>query len=179
MKLLVRSFVNGLLLTAPVALTLFVCWRLFITVDGWLGLETPGLGFLATVAIVTAFGFLASNVIGRVLVAGLDTLLERLPGVRLLYGAIKDVFEAFGGEKRSFDNPVLVTVDPVAGIKLAGFLTNRSIEKIAPGHVAVYVPQSYAFAGLTLVVPADRVQPLDVKGSDVLTFAVSGGVSAP
>lgn len=179
MKLLVRSFVNGLLLLAPAVVTVYVCYRAFTLVDGWLELPYPGLGFLATVALVTLFGFVASSVLTRWLWNAIDGALERLPGVRLLYSAVKDLFEAFGGERRSFDHPVLVTIDPNAGIKVVGFLTNRDLDRIAPGHVAVYIPQSYAFAGHTLVVPLDRITPLDVKGSDALAFNVSGGVSAP
>ena len=68
MKRLINYFLRGLVVTAPVAITLYVCWLLFTTVDRWLGLPVPGAGFLATLALITLVGFLASNLLTRSLV---------------------------------------------------------------------------------------------------------------
>lgn len=178
MKRLLGYFLNGLIFTAPVALTLWIVWMLFTTVDGWLRIPIPGVGFVATLALITLVGFLASNFLARRMLNWVEELLEKLPGVRLLYSSIKDVLDAFVGEKKRFQTPVLVTLDPDAGSKAIGFLTQDSLEELGmPDHVTVYLPQSYNFAGQMLVFPRDRVTPLNAPSAKVMTFVVSGGVA--
>jgi uncharacterized membrane protein len=178
MRLFAAYFLRGLVLAAPLAITLYVCWLIFSTVDRWLGLPIPGAGFLATIALVTLLGFLASNLLTRGVVSLLDRLLARLPFVRLLYSATKDLLNAVVGEQRRFDQPVLVSLTPDGAIRAFGFITRDSLASIGLEHdVAVYVPQSYNFAGNLVVVPATRVAPLDRESSEVLTFIVSGGVT--
>jgi uncharacterized membrane protein len=178
MKRLIRWFLNGLLFTAPAALTIYFVWVTFTTVDGWLRIPIPGLGFLATLGLITLVGFLASNFLARRVLDWFEDLLETLPGVRLLYSGIKDITDAFVGEKKRFSQPVLVTLDPVAGSQAIGFLTQDSLEELGmPGHVTVYLPFSYSFAGQLLLFPRDRVVPLEASSAKVMTFVVSGGVA--
>jgi uncharacterized membrane protein len=178
MKRFVGYFLNGLIFTAPAALTIYVVWAIFTTVDGWLRFPIPGVGFLITLGLITLVGFLASNFLVSRLLEWVENLLERLPGVRLLYSGIKDVTGAFVGEKKRFQQPVVVTLDPVAGSKAIGFLTQDSLEELGmPDHVTVYLPFSYSFAGQLLVFPRDRVTPLAAPSAKVMTFVVSGGVA--
>ncbi|TFG47426.1 MAG: DUF502 domain-containing protein [Gemmatimonadales bacterium] len=178
MKRLARYFLNGVILTAPVALTAFILWKVFTTVDGWLNIPIPGVGFLATIALITLVGFFGSNFLTRRLLDWLEDLLEHLPGVRFIYHGIKEVMGAFVGEKRRFGKAVLVTLDQQIGLKAIGFLTQESLAEFGlEDHVTVYLPQSYNFAGQTLVIPRDRIQPLDVPSARVMTFVVSGGVA--
>src|SRR5690606_21266871 len=161
MRLFATYFLRGLVLAAPLAITLYVCWLIFSTVDRWLGLPIPGAGFLATIALVTLLGFLASNLLTRGVVSLLDRLLERLPFVRLLYSATKDLLNAVVGEQRRFDRPVLVALTPDGAVRACGFITRDSLASIGlESDVAVYVPQAYNFAGNLVVVPATRVWPL-------------------
>ncbi len=178
MKRLLGYFLNGLIFTAPVALTLYVVYLLFTTVDGWLRIPVPGVGFLVTIALITLIGFLASNFLARRVLSLVEDLLERLPGIRFLYSGIKDVLEAFVGEKKRFQQPVIVSLDPAAGSKVIGFVTQDSLEELGlPDHVTVYLPQSYNFAGQMVVFPRDRVTPLPAPSAKVMTFVVSGGVA--
>lgn len=178
MKRLVGWFLNGLIFTAPAALTIYFVWVTFTTVDGWLRIPIPGLGFLATLGLITLVGFLATNFLARRVLELFDDLLEKLPGVRLLYSGIKDITGAFVGEKKRFSQPVLVTLDPVAGSKAIGFLTQDSLTELGMAdHVTVYLPFSYSFAGQVLLFPRDRVTPLNASSAKVMTFVVSGGVA--
>ena len=178
MKRLLNYFLNGLILSAPVALTLYVCWRLFRAIDGWLRLPIPGAGFLLTIALITLIGFIASNFLAQRALTLIEDLLNRVPGVRLLYTGIKDVLGAFVGEKKRFNQPVLVTLDREAGIKAMGFLTQESLDELGiRDHVSVYLPQSYNFAGQTLVLPSDRITRIEAPSSRVMAFVVSGGVA--
>jgi uncharacterized membrane protein len=114
----------------------------------------------------------------RGLVAMVEALLQRLPFVRLLYTSTKDLLNAFVGEKRRFDRPVVVALTPGGSAKALGFVTADSLEHLGlPGQVAVYLPQSYNFAGNVLLFPAGQVHPLQAESADVMAFIVSGGVS--
>jgi uncharacterized membrane protein len=107
-----------------------------------------------------------------------EHLLDRLPFVRLLYSSTKDLLNAFVGEKRRFDAPVLVSMTEDGAVRIFGFITQATLKDLGLGDdVAVYFPQSYNFAGQLAVVPARRVTRLDSVSSDVMAFIVSGGVT--
>lgn len=178
MRRLLNYFLRGLVLVAPLAITLYVCWIVFVRIDGWLGLPIPGLGFAATLVVITLVGFLGSNLITRGLVAIIDQTVGRLPFVRLLYTSTKDLLNAFVGEKRRFDKPVLVRITPDADARLVGFVTQDSLDRLGlPGYASVYFPQSYNFAGNLVVFPSAQLEPLDAASADVMAFIVSGGVT--
>jgi uncharacterized membrane protein len=178
MKRLFFYFVRGLLLTFPVVVTTWVIYQLFTTIDGWLGLSTPGVGFILTLGVITLIGFLGSNLITRGVLAAVEELIERLPLVRLVYNSTKDLIGAFVGEKKRFDKPVVVAMTPDKGVRALGFITQESLDSLggAPS-VAVYLPFSYSLAGWICVVPTERVQRLDASSSDFMAFVVSGGVT--
>ena len=172
------NFVRGLAITVPVALTIYIAYRAIAGVDGWLGIAIPGAGLLIVIAGVTLIGALATNVVTRATLAGIDQLLERLPFVRLLYTAAKDLMHAFVGEKRRFTRAVRVRPDPAMEVWSLGFITSDDLSRLGlPGFVAVYLPFSYAFTGRLILVPADRVVPVDGDSADIMAFIVSGGVT--
>jgi len=184
MKRLANYFLNGLLFMVPIVVTLYVVYILFIKVDGLLRIPLPGIGvipgvgFLATLVIITLTGFLVSNFLTKRLLLLFDGLMSRLPLVKLLYGSIKDLLNAFAGEKKSFNRPVLVKLGPDSSAHVLGFITCDSLNKFGlEEYIAVYVPQSYNFAGQLLVFPRNQVQPLDTSSADLMTFIVSGGVA--
>jgi uncharacterized membrane protein len=179
MRTLLNYFVRGLVVIAPLAVTIYVCVAIFRFVDDLLGLPIPGAGFGVTIVLITLIGALASGLVTRGLLGLLERVITRLPFVRLLYSSTKDLLNAFVGERRRFDKPVLVTLVPSANLRAIGFMTQGSLESLGlGGDVAVYLPQSYNFAGSLLVVPADRVSPLPMDSADVMAFVVSGGVTA-
>lgn len=178
MKRLASYFLRGLILTVPLAVTIAVCWLTLKTIDGWLGLSMPGAGIVVTLAVITLVGFLGSNFLWNTLVERMEKLLDRLPFVRILYNATKDLLDAFVGEKRRFDRPVLVALSADGAVRTFGFITQQSLTQLGLANdVAVYFPQSYNFAGQLVVVPASRVTAIDAPSSDVLAFIVSGGVT--
>lgn len=182
MRQLFAYFLRGLVLLAPLVITVYVCVLVFGIIDGLIPLPIPGAGFLATVAVVTLVGFLASTLFNRGVLGFLGLLerwLDRLPFVRLLYSSTKDLLNAFVGEKRRFDRPVLVTLTEGSDLQALGFVTQSSLSSIGlEDHVAVYMPQSYNFAGNLLVVPRRRVTAVKSDSADVLAFIVSGGVTS-
>ena len=178
MRRLLNYFLRGLVLVAPLAITLYVCWVVFLRIDGWLGLPVPGLGFVLTIVLITLIGFLGSNLITRGMLAIVDQAVSRLPFVRLLYTSTKDLLNAFVGEKRRFDKPVLVRLSSESEARMVGFVTQESLDRLGlPGYSSVYFPQSYNFAGNLVIFPSSQVVPLDAASADVMAFIVSGGVT--
>lgn len=178
MKRPLTYFLRGLVLTVPLVLTVYVCWITFTSIDGWLRLPIPGAGFVVTILAITLVGFVGSTLLWSQVEHHLDELLNRLPFVRLLYSSTKDLLNAFVGEKRRFDKPVLVGLSGDGAVRTFGFITQPSLHALGlPGDVAVYFPQSYNFAGQLVVVPKARVTAIDAVSSDVLAFVVSGGVT--
>lgn len=178
MSRLLNYFLRGLVVVVPLALTIYVCVMIFTTIDSWLGLRIPGAGFVIMLVLVTVVGALASSFITRSVIGALDGLLERLPFVRLLYSSAKDMLNAFVGEKKRFDKPVLVALSADRAVKVIAFLTSDSLASLGVADsVTVYMPQSYGFAGHILVVPADRVERLDADAAEVMAFIISGGVT--
>lgn len=177
MRTLTRSFAQGLLVLAPVAITIWVVWFTVTTLDRWLGTPIPGLGIVVAAAGITAIGYLTGNVVGNKLVSWLEAGMQRVPLIRILYNSLSDLFGAFVGSKRKFDTPVAVEMNQ-HGLKVLGFLTSeRFDDPYLAGHVSVYLPESYNFAGNLIVVPRERVHPLDADGAEFMAFIISGGVT--
>ena len=175
---LIAYFFRGLVLLAPLAVTIWVCVYLFRAIDGWLGLPIPGAGFIATLLIIMIVGVLGSTLLTRGALSFFDGLLARLPFVSLVYGSTKDLVKAFVGEKRRFDKPVLVELFPGGHAHVLGFVTQESLAQLGRAMmVSVYVPQSYHWAGQVFVFPANAIQRLDVSSAAVMAFIVSGGVT--
>lgn len=179
MRRLANYFLRGLLITAPAALTFYLCWVAIRWVDSLLGIKIPGLGLVLALVGVTLIGALASNLVTRTLLATADQALARLPFVRLLYTSIKDLLNAFVGEKRRFNRPVRARIgEGDAEVYVLGFATSESLRHLGlDGQVSVYVPFSYSVAGHILILPAARVTPLAVDAADAMAFIISGGVT--
>lgn len=180
MTRLLNYFLKGVAILAPLALTVYVCVRLFTTIDGWMGLPVPGAGFVLTVVLITLFGIFATSLLTRGVLGLVERLFDRLPFVRLLYSSTRDLLDAFVGERRRFDQPVLVTPYVGGVARVMGFVTQRSLTGLGPGldgHVAVYIPMSYSIAGTMLIVPTSAVTVMPVDAAEAMAFIVSGGVT--
>lgn len=177
MRTLTRSFAQGLLVLAPVAITIWVVWFTVTTLDRWLGASVPGLGLVIAAAGITLIGYLTGNVVGTKVVSWLEAGMQRVPIIRILYNSLRDLFSAFVGTRRKFDKPVAVELNP-HGLKVLGFLTGeRFDDPHLAGHVSVYLPESYNFAGNLIVVPKERIHPLDADGAEFMAFIMSGGIT--
>jgi len=178
MNTISRYFLKGLLFLVPIVVTIYVLYLIVSTVDHFFGFEVPGLGFLITIALVTAIGFFVSTFFARGVARFIDSLFSRMPIVKMIYTAIKDLVDAFVGEKKRFNRPVFVTILPGSSVGIVGFVTRESMESIGMADsMAVYIPQSYNFAGNLFVVPREQVTPMEIESGRVMTFIVSGGVS--
>jgi len=178
MTKLTRYFLEGLLLLVPLAATIYVVFAILSRIDSIFRFEIPGMGFLVTILTITVVGFISSNFLTKKLVSLLDRTFARLPFVKMIYTAVRDLMNAFVGDKKSFNRPVLVRLSSTNNINVVGFLTRESLENIGiMDKVAVYLPQAYNFAGNLIIVSRDQVTPLKAESGDIMAFIVSGGVA--
>jgi len=174
-KVLFQFFVNGLLLLAPAFIPFYVAWKLFNWLDGLIQTGIPGLGFLILIIVITTFGYLGSMFLFRPLWAKVEEMLGKTPLVNLIYNSIKDLASAFMGDKKKFNQAVIV--DLGNGCWKPGFVT-QSIIPIngLEGMVSVYFPHSYNFSGNVFFVSASQVKTLQIPPTDYMKFIVSGGI---
>jgi uncharacterized membrane protein len=179
MNWLVKNFLRGLIIVVPIAATLYLLYQAFVAMErlgALVHLPAPGLGVAVLLAAIVSIGALAGNFVGRRLFALTEQIFTRAPIVRIVYAAIKDLLEAFVGNKRRFDRPVSVQLSE--GVRALGFITRDDLESVGlPGEVAVYVPFSYTWDGCLLVVSRDRVHPMTADSASIMALVVSGGVS--
>ncbi|HET9423877.1 MAG TPA: DUF502 domain-containing protein [Gemmatimonadaceae bacterium] len=179
MTKLLNYFLRGLVVVVPIGVTIWVCVKIFRAIDDLLGFAAAGTGFLLMLVMVTLVGFLASTIVARSIGTAFESLLGRLPFVSLLYSSTKDMLNAFVGEKRRFDKPVLVSLTPDGSVKILGFLTSESLSLLGEAEYAtVYMPTSYGVAGHLLMVPSARVTRLEADAAEVMAYIISGGVTA-
>lgn len=187
-KQLLSWFLQGLLFTAPVALTVYILYVSFTVVDGILtnvilnifGFRIPGLGLIVILGSITIIGFLGSSIVFRPLLSYLDKIISQAPLVKIIYTSIKDFMSAFVGKEKRFTEPVLVKVSRDANLEKMGFITKRDLSNlgISSGKVAVYLPHSYNFSGNLFIVPVENITPLDAPPSEVMKFIVTAGVTS-
>jgi len=179
MKRLTRYFFEGLLVLIPVVATLYVIYVVFTKIDSIFKFSIPGMGFLVTILLITVVGFISSNFITKKLVGLVDTIFTKLPFVKMIYSSVKDLIGAFVGDKKSFNKPVLVNISRESSVQVIGFVTRESLDNLGfTDRVAVYLPQSYNFAGNLIVVPKDQVTAVSADSGEIMAFIVSGGVTA-
>lgn len=179
-KQLIRYFIQGLIILAPIAITIYVLYLLFTWVDNLLRpvVLIPGLGFLIIILSIIFIGWISSSLIMEALLDFLDHWLERTPGIKILYTSVKDFFQAFAGDKKKFTNAVLANIFDT-DIWIVGFLTDEELQKFNMGTdmVGVYVPQAYNFAGQLYLLPRNRVRTIDnISAGEAMKYTVTGGV---
>jgi len=177
MNWIVKNFLRGLVIVVPIALTIYIVYEVFIWIDRLLPYTTvPGVGFAILIALIILIGALGSNFVVRRFLRFTDAVFTRAPLVRLIYASLKDLLEAFVGDKKRFDRPVTVAITD--DVRTLGFLTQDDLGFLSmPGHVAVYMPFSYSMAGCVVIVESSRVTPLEADSASVMAMIVSGGVS--
>ncbi len=172
-----KYFLRGLLLVLPVVGTVWLVYYLITWIDNLLDFtNVPGLGAVIIFISVTLIGAFGSGLLVQPILDIIDDLLERVPGVKIIYTSIKEFMEAFVGDKRKFKEPVVV--DMGNGLHRMGFITQKDLTIIdMEDHVTVYFPHSYNFSGNVYIVPGEKVRHIDANPSDVMKFVVTGGVT--
>lgn len=188
---LFQYFLQGLLVLAPVVVTGYALYWVVTSIDELLPIFTIiddqgkvkvrnfGLGFVIIIGAISIVGYLSTFFIQSRIFNLFDHWLEKVPGIKFVYTTVKDFFEAFAGEKKKFNKPVLANVDDNDVWRVA-FLTRDDMDDFGlKDYVAVYVPMSYSISGNVYLIPSNRIKSLEghVTGSEAMKFAISGGVT--
>lgn len=188
---LFQYFLQGLLVLAPVVVTGYALYWVVTSIDELLPIFTIiddqgkvkvrnfGLGFVIIIGAISIVGYLSTFFIQSRIFNLFDHWLEKAPGIKFIYTTVKDFFEAFAGEKKKFNKPVLANIDDNDVWRVA-FLTRNDMEDFGlKDYVAVYVPMSYSISGNVFLIPTNRIKSLEghVTGSEAMKFAISGGVT--
>ena len=181
---LAKSFFQGLLILGPFAVTVWIIWYVVSSIDNLIPTLSektyPGITFLIVIATTTLIGYLGSKfILGRVIVDSFDYILEHTPGIKFIYTSLKDVMTSFVGDKKKFNQPVLIKTAEMPEVWRVGFLTQNDLSSVGfPEYVAVYLPHSYAVSGWVVFVLAENIVHLEnVTAAQAMKFAVSGGVA--
>ncbi|WP_367868511.1 DUF502 domain-containing protein [Pedobacter sp. WC2423] len=189
-KALLNYLIKGLLIVLPIALSIYIVIWAVTTVDSWLNVNNilgvdprtgesrniPGLGLALVIALILAAGIFVTNFVTEPMYNWFNRWMNRLPGLNFIYSSIKDLTEAFVGDEKKFNHPVLVEM--TADIKRIGFMTQNDLSSIGlPGDCIVYFPFSYSFAGQVCVISKDKIKELNMNAADAMKLVVSGGVS--
>jgi uncharacterized membrane protein len=187
-KRILSYFIRGLALVAPFYVTVLIIWSGIEYLDNIIPINIPiskdqtvylpGLGILIILSSIILLGFVFSTVVPQSFFKFTEGFMRRIPLVSLIYYSIKDLVLAFVGDKKKFNQPVLVTMYKDTGIKKIGFITQNDLTHLnIHDHVAVYMPLSYAVAGELFIVPVENITLLHASSTDVMKMLVSGGVS--
>ena len=178
-RILLGYFFRGLLLIVPIAVIVSVAVGALTWLDQIVHVNIPGLGIVIVLASILAIGWLGSTFLYQRLAEIGDDLLRRVPFLKTIYDALKDLMEGLVGSKKKFDRPVMITPLDGSGLAQLGFLTQEDLTHLGldKDHVAVYVPYSFAWSGRLFIVPVSSVTPIDAKAAEVMKFILSGGVT--
>jgi uncharacterized membrane protein len=187
---LLQYFLQGLLVIAPVAVTIYAVYSIVSFIDNQVPIFTErdtdgkvyvrnyGLGFLVVIVGIILIGYVSSFFIQNRVFNLFDSVLKRTPGIRFIYSTTKEFFEAFAGEKKKFNKPVLANIDD-NDVWRVGFITQDEAKDFGfTDYVAVYIPMSYSIAGNVYLLPRVRVRLVtNINATDAMKFAISGGVT--
>lgn len=187
MRKLTTYLFQGILIFAPLALTVYIIYVLMNAIDSvvnrfleeLLGVHVWGLGLVTMLLFLVLLGYLCSSYLLRPIMYLVETVMQRTPFVNMLYSSLKDLFSAFVSDQKKFDQPVLVDINPSIGLQKIGFLTQRQLSSFGlDDKVAVYLPHSYNFSGNLFIINKEQVTILEnMSSTEAMKFILSGGVT--
>ena len=187
---LFQYFLQGVLIIAPITITIYTIYWVVSSIDnlipifytksadGRFVVQNYGMGFLIIILAICLIGYLSSFFIKLKMFSLFEAMMAKTPGIRFIYTTVKDFFEAFAGEKKKFNKPVLANIDD-NDVWRVGFITQEEVKDFHfIDYVAVYIPASYSIAGNVYLLPRNRVKPItNINATDAMKFAISGGVT--
>ena len=185
-----RRLIAGFFVTVPAVATAWLLWVFWVNVDAFFdplyksvfGRSVPGVGFLTAVLIILSMGIIATNVVGRRVLAFGDSLLLRVPVYRRLYPSVKQLIEAFSPEKRNSLKAVVLAEHPREGEFVFGFVTSELVVEGPDGKrdmVTVFVPTNNLYLGDIIVLPRDAVLATGLSVEEGIRIILSAGTATP
>jgi len=191
MKFIGRIFLTGVFTILPILATIYLVVWLFAGLERFLGKQLllllpdeyyrAGMGLLAALVLIFLIGLLMRAWLFRQLIKLGESLLLKIPLIKVVFRALKDLFGLFSDEKSSESLQVVSVQLPGTDMRLLGFLTRSDFSDMPKGvgnedEVAVYLPMSYQVGGYMVVIPRNRVTPVPMSREEAMRFVLTAGL---
>ncbi|MBI5342347.1 MAG: DUF502 domain-containing protein [Deltaproteobacteria bacterium] len=187
-----KSFVTGIFVMVPLMLSVGILVWFFQKVDGFFSppidgivgaivpgaTHIPGTGLLTGLLIILLVGLFATNVVGARILAGIDWLIDRIPGYRTVHTTIKQLTNAFSPDSTRSFKEVLLVEYPKENSYALGFRT-ETVEKEGRRFAVVFVPTNNLYLGEVLFIPEEKTIRLSLTVEQAVKILVSGGIASP
>jgi len=187
-----NTFVAGIVASLPLVVTVYALVLLFRFTDGllgplissWLEYTIPGLGFVLAILLLLMVGVLARNLVGQSLLRTGDRLMLRVPLVRSIYAALKQITDALARPDQAAFKRVVLIQYPRGGLYTVGFMTHDQFGYLVGAEpdalVSVFLPTTpNPTSGWLVFVPREDVVPLNMSVEEGAKLVISGGVISP
>ena len=193
MKRIIRKLLAGLATILPVLITAYLIYWLARSAEKSLGslirlilpegLYWPGMGIAAAIVLIFVVGLLMQAWGVRSLVVWVERIVLRIPFIKTVYGAVRDLIGFITQGKDSGLRQVVAVTIGDKKIQLIGFVTREDLSGLpkeigGQKKIAVYLPMSYQLGGYTVIVPRSAVKPVDMSLEEATRFVLTGGVAA-
>jgi len=184
-----KTILTGFITLLPVILTIYLLYWLAVSSEEVMGtvlqwalpnaVYFPGLGMIAGLVVVFIVGLLMKAILIRQLFSFGEQILYRLPLIKTVYRAIRDLFDFFSPKEENLGQVVAVTYN---GMEVIGFITQTNQQRLPESFreqdkVLVYIPMSYMIGGFTVFIPAEHVRPLKMSMEEAMRFALTAGIT--
>jgi len=183
------TLLTGIITVLPIVLTLYLLYWLALTSEEVMGgilqwalpriFYFPGLGTIAGLILIFLVGFLMKAVLVRQLFSFGEGIVYRVPIIKSIYSAIRDLFDFFTPKKEHFGRVVIVTVN---NMEMIGFITQEDPARMPESlrnsdSVLVYLPMSYMIGGFTLLIPKQDIKPCQMNMDEAMRFVLTAGIT--
>ncbi len=191
MKSIGRIFLTGVFTILPILATIYLVVWLFAGLERFLGKQLllllpdeyyrAGMGLLAALILIFLIGLLMRAWLFRQLIKRGESLLLKIPLIKVVFRSLKDLFGLFSDEKSSEALQVVSVQLPGTDMRLLGFLTRSDFSDMPKGignedEVAVYLPMSYQVGGYMVMIPRNRVTPVPMSREEAMRFVLTAGL---
>lgn len=188
-----RNILTGMFTILPVVLTIYLFYWLAVSAElvlstmlrtvlphGW---YQPGMGVATGLFVVYSVGLLMHALVVRRLVIVAEKFLSRLPLIKTVYFAIRDLLDYFSPDRKDELGQVVLITLGETGMQMFGFVTQSDFTHLPSDSeqqesVLVYLPMSYQIGGYAVLVPRSAVHPVDMPVDDAMRFILTAGVTS-
>lgn len=191
-------FLAGILVTAPISITIYIAWLIISSIDAainpliperynpetYLPFALPGLGLVVLLVMLTLIGALTAGYVGRTIMSAYEVLLARMPVVRSIYSALKQIIETILAQQSAAFREAVLVEYPRPGLWAIAFITGRTEGEVqnltADETINVFLPTTpNPTSGFLLFVPRKDLIPLSMTVEEALKMIISGGIVTP
>ena len=188
-KSISTTLLTGFITLLPIVLTLYLLYWLAVTSEQVMGgalrwalprvLYFPGLGTIAGLGLIFVVGLLMKAVFIRQLFSFSEKVIMRLPLIKTVYRAMRDLFDFFSPKKDGFGRVVIVNFNDM---EIIGFVTQEDSSRLPDAFsdsdsLLVYIPMSYMIGGFTLLIPRKDLSPCKMSMDEAMRFALTAGIT--